>query len=190
MWRNVIFILAVLLLTIACLGHFYFGNYTGTLIPHPFMFQVASWMVALTGAGLILYIYQSRKNNLDKTVAAWKENLRLNGEKIIVDFTNCEIRNNFYYEEVNKVYSSEARAYNSLIGQDYRNVEQQSRHTSVIVFSYPNPRTGEKLTFISPVISKDRITLEFLLGEKKQTVIYADRNNPENYFFDVEFLYT
>lgn len=188
MFKNSLLILSVLFLIVAFLGHFYFGHYTGTLIPRPFLFQVASWVIGIIGFGMIFFVLKSGKKDIDKEIAAWKENLKLNGEKIFVTLPECEIKENFYFEEVDRVHSSSAQSYNAMIGQDYRNVEKQSRYATVIIYNYLNPKTGESKKFISPVIQKDKISLGFLLSEKKETIIYADRNDPNIYFFDLDFL--
>ena len=114
--------------------------------------------------------------------------MKLNGEKIRINLVECGIKENFYFEEVNKVHSMEARSYNALIGQANRNTEQQSRYASVIVYHYIDPRTGKTREFISPIIQKDKISLGFILAGKKETFVYADRGDPGNYFFDVDFL--
>ena len=188
MWRSPLLILSFLLLILAFLGDMYFGHYTGTLIPKPFLFRIASWTIGLIGFYLIFLVFRSRKNKVAKEIASWKANLKLNGEKILVNLPECEIKENYYFDEVEKVHSSRAQSYNAMIGQDYRNVEKQSRYAAVIIYSYSNPKTGASKKFISPVIQKDKISLGFLLNEKKETFIYADRNDANNYFFDLDFL--
>ena len=188
MLRNSLLILSFLLLIVAFLGHTYFGHYTGTLIPKPFLFQIASWIIGFIGIALVFFVFKNKTTGINMEITAWKETLKLNGEKILVTLPECEIKENFYYEEVDRVHSSKAQSYNAMIGQGYRNVEKQSRYATVVVYNYTNPKTGELKKFISPIIQKDKISLDFLLNEKKETFIYVDRNDPNTYFFDLDFL--
>jgi hypothetical protein len=189
MGRILLFLLAFLLIAGAFLGDMYFSRYNVTLIPYPFLLRIVCWVAGLAGVGIILALTTFRRKKVDKYISAWKENLRLNGEKIIVDLERCEVKANFYYEEVAKVHSTEAQAYNALIGQSYRNVEQQSRNSAVIVFRYTLPRTGKEQVFVSPLLRKDKVSLGFLLAEKKETNIYVNRADAGDYFFDVDFLF-
>jgi hypothetical protein len=187
MWRNLLPGLSIFFLIAAFLGETYFSHYTGTVIPMPFLFRIASWIIGLIGFCLIFSVFRNRGKSIDKEIAAWKSNLKLNGEKILINLTDCEVKENFYFDEVEKVHSSRAQTYNAMTGQDYRNVEKRSRYATVIIYRYTNSKTGESEKFISPIIEKDKISLGFLLSAKKETFIYIDRNDPGNYFFDLDF---
>lgn len=177
-----------LLIIIGIIGHTYFGHYTGTLIPKPFLFQVLCWIIVVIGVGIIFFMAKKTNRQLEKYVTKWKNELKQNGEKILVNLSECEIKENFYYEEVDKVHSSRSQALNAMIGQDYRNVENQSRYASVLQYKYDNPKIGKLQTFTSGVIAKDKISLGFLLAGQKTTFIYIDKTDPEKYFFDIDFL--
>ena len=177
-----------LLIIVGIIGHTYFGHYTGTIIPKPFPFQILSWVTALVGVGIIFLRAKNVNRQAEKYIDKLKDELRQNGEKIMVNFSECEIKENFYYEEVDKVHSSKAQSLNAMIGQDFRNVENQSRYASVLQYKYDNPRTGTLQIFTSGVITKDKISLGFLLAEHKTTFVYVDKKDPEKYFFDLDFL--
>ncbi|HUM50292.1 MAG TPA: hypothetical protein PK431_00705 [Chitinophagales bacterium] len=56
-----------------------------------------------------------------------------------------------------------------------------------ILFIYIH-KNSEMITYSSPIIYKNKETLEFLLLNKKNTNIYIDETNFYNFYFDIEFL--
>jgi hypothetical protein len=48
---------------------------------------------------------------------------------------------------------------------------------------------GKSQRFMSEGIKKDPIALSLLLEKKRKLYLYVDRDNPENYFFDLTFLH-
>jgi hypothetical protein len=154
--------------------------------------MIASITVGLIGV-LLIYLQLRRKaSSINKEALAWKNNLVSNGEKIRVEFKNCEIKENFYYEDVQKLHSdTRVYAFFALTGtvQSEAITTKESRHSAVVVYKFSNPRTGELQTFISPVITKDKVTLSVLLDQQQLSYIYADRDNSGNYFFDLSFLF-
>lgn len=172
------------------IGVYYFKSYKGTIIPYSGLFMVGSFLIAATGVLLIYLQVRRRATSIHKEYEAWKEKLKQNGEKIKVEFKDCEVKDNFYYEEVQR-HGSQAQAFLALtVGGAAANdkPEIQSRHSAVIVYKYENPRTGELQTFMSAVIPKDKVTLSVLIDMQQYTFIYANKSNSEEYFFDLDFL--
>jgi hypothetical protein len=128
------------------------------------------------------------KERLQKLI----EDLKVNGEKIHVDFSQCEIKTNDYTEERSRYGGPDAlttlsiereiEGWNAIGGRGDANVEQVDVHQNVLVFKYYNE------TFYSRIIPKEIITLRFKLDEKKETTLYVDKKNRSRYYFDLDFL--
>jgi hypothetical protein len=156
-------------------------------------------LILMISGGLILY-FQRKASELtqEKVSNATINDLKSNGEKIIVDFSKCEIKENNYTEEREKtnnqsdfiIPSSEQdiQILNALGGSAMRNIEQVEVTQSVIVFSKQNSRTGFTEKFVSPVIYKDKITLSICLEQQRQTNLYVDNKDRSKYYLDLDFL--
>ena len=184
MWKK---FLAYFLIGLGLLTVTFFRKYTGNIIPYPFVFWITG--IVLLWCGLLLI----RSYMMDKFVAGQnkiakqREEIRKDGEKIIVDFSQCEVKENSYTEDQEITASARVQALNAL-QDDSRNVRQVDVTNCWIIFRYTNPATGKKERFISNAISMDKVTLSVRLDEKKQTSLYVDRKDRENYFFDMSFL--
>lgn len=110
--------------------------------------------------------------------------LKDNGIKISFNVDDCIISPYEITEEIQEDPLSEATMLDGLIGKD--NVKQNRIDASYIVCYYNSG--ADKVTFISPVIYKDKITLGFLLQERKSLLVYVNRTNSNKYYFDLEFL--
>ncbi len=197
MWRRII---AYFLIGLGLLTIIFFRKYSGELIPYPFLF----WLIGLAlfwGGFLFLRYTPSTKDiSVQKQITTLIEDLKENGEKIQVNLTECELRENNYIEEKEKYghknelltldIEREIQGLNALAGGSMRNVEQVQIKQTVIIFSKLNIRSGKTEKFISRVIPKDKITLAFYLEKQKQTTLYVDKSNRERYYFDLDFLTT
>jgi len=124
------------------------------------------------------------------------DDLKANGEKIRVYFSECEIKTNNYSEERERyggpnelttlAIEREIQAWNAIGGHGDKNVKRVDVHQSVLVFKYEN--NGQTETFYSGIIPKEIITLRFKLDEKKETTLYVDRKDRSRYYFDLDFL--
>lgn len=150
-------------------------------------FLVIGGIMAGTGFYLLKFLNKKEEDSAFAEFDEWRKNLKSTGTKIDVNFDECELKSNKYREEVDQGYSptSKYMALDALVGKDntqYNNVDQ-----SIIVFK--TEHNGQPATFYSPLINKEKMTLEFLLADKKSTKIYVDRLNKDNYYFDIEFIW-
>ena len=89
MWRR---ILAYILFGLGFLTVTFFRKYSGEVIPYPFLFYLLGF--AMFAGGLLFLRFTPTAKHLDiqnqisKTIAE----LKANGDKIPVDFSNCEIK--------------------------------------------------------------------------------------------------
>lgn len=181
----------ILLMAFGFLGHLYFSNYKGDLITYPTLFSILSWLVFFSGAALLYSGVRKVHNTNNQVTDQWVDYLKTSGEKIPVEFSQCEIKENAFIENSQKnISKSEAygEIYKAVFREPEYNSEQRSKSATVVRFAYENPKSGVKEIFTSEPVAKDRITLSFLLEEKKSTFIYVDRNNRKKYFFDLDFL--
>lgn len=150
-------------------------------------FLIIGGVMALAGFYFLQTINKKEENQMEFQFNQWRNKLKSSGIVLDADFDKCEIKSNKYREEVVKDGYSPTDKYMAMdvfVGRDnkeYNNVDQ-----SVIVFE--TELSGEKRKFISPVINKEKTTLQFLLMDKKSTKIYIDRMNKDNYYFDLEFI--
>ena len=176
----------------------FFRMYSGEAIHYPFVFWMTGFILIIAG-GFILYLHVKATELIQEKVSnATINDLKLNGEKIIVDFSKCEIKENNYTEEREKTINQsdfiipsskqDIQILNALGGGAMRNIEQVEVTQSVIVFSKQNSRSGFNEKFVSPVIPKDKITLSILLELQRQTNLYVDNKDRSKYYFDLDFL--
>jgi hypothetical protein len=141
--------------------------------------------IVLEVLAFIIIIYLSIKRRKKRYAVDPVALLRSKGRKIEVNLRKCEIKTNNYTEEVERYkglpYSSDIQFGNAIMGDEMKNVKQVEINRSVIIYKH------EGITYHSPVISKDKITLSFLLDSQEKTFIYTDPQTGD-YYFDLEFL--
>ncbi|HYV92150.1 MAG TPA: hypothetical protein VE978_10220 [Chitinophagales bacterium] len=174
----------------------FFREYSGKSIPYPFLFWFLGFVMFLAGWAVLRFTPTVKDVRDTKRLKKLIEDLRANGEKIKVDFSKCEIKSNDYSEERERYgtgnplttlsIEAEIQAWNALTDQ-MRNTKIVEVYQSVLVFKFNN--NGKTETFISRVIPKDRATLMFKLGDKKETTLYVDKIDRSRYYFDLEFLW-
>jgi hypothetical protein len=101
-----------------------------------------------------------------------QNNLKLHGEKIILDLDNCDIKENNYYEDIT------SKGMSLIDTDDYR--EQYIAQT-VIIYYYKRNGITEK--FVSQTFSLDTITLETHILNN-EIILYVDTFDRSKYFFD------
>ena len=195
MWRR---ILASFLFGLGFLTITFFRKYSGEIIPYPFLF----WLVGLVmfGCGFLFLRYtpSTEEIGIQKQLSEIINELKSNGERIAVDLSKCEIKENNYTEEREKYghpnelltldIERQIQGWNAIGGGSIRNVEQVHVKQSVLIYQIQNTRIGKTEKFISRVIPKDKISLSFYLDKQKKTNLYIDKANRECYYFDLDFL--
>jgi len=163
----------------------FFRNYAGHIIPYPSLFWLIGFAMFLAGWRVLNFSPTFNELTNGQKLNRLYEELKINGERIIVDLTKCEIKTNNYTLE-QTVGGSREQFWNVVGGDSDKNVTQLKIIQSVLV--YTNDNYGNPETFTSALINKDKISLSFLLEAQKHATIYVDRRNRSNYYFDVEFL--
>jgi hypothetical protein len=188
-------IVAYLLFVLGFLITTFFRNYTGSVIPYPFLI----WVIGMTfffGGWLLIRTTPTTKEKKDNEQKAQRISaLKANGEKIKIDFENCEVKENNFLEEKEKDnlgnYSSTSSPQNDYDVVDaltQRGKKLVTVQTNQSVVVYKQIKNGKTEMFRSPVLSYERTTLLFKLDMHKETILYVDTLNRNNYYFDLEFL--
>ncbi len=195
MWRRII---AYILFGLGILTITFFRKYSGEIIPYPFLF----WLLGIAmffGGFLFLRYTPSRKElTIQKQISEMISDLKENGERILVDLSQCELKEHNYFEEKERYghktelltldIEREIQAWNSISGSSMGNFEQVQVKQTVMVYLRANNQTGKTEKFISRIIPKDKVTLAFYLNQQKQTTLYVDRVDRNRYYFDLDFL--
>ncbi|HWY34794.1 MAG TPA: hypothetical protein VNX68_09115 [Nitrosopumilaceae archaeon] len=190
--------MASFLLGLGFLTITFFRWYTGDLIPYPFVFWISGLAMVWSGILFLRFTPSTKdiqnKRRIDENIKDLKEN----GEKIIVDLTKCELKENSFTEERERYgddnelltpsIARDIEAWNAIGGDSMRNIKQVEVIQTVIIYSWLNNKTGKTEIFNSRVINKDKITLSFYLDREKKTALYVDKLNREKYYFDLDFL--
>lgn len=197
MWQR---ILAYVFIALGFLTVTYFREYTGSVIPHPAIFWVLGIIMMVGGIGFLRFTPAALDRRMQKQIDDTIYHLKVNGERIRVDLSQCEVKERSYTEERQRYgdedelltfdFERQIQTLNALGGGNDRNVTQVQVTQSVVIFSRKNPLTGETERFVSRVIPKDKVTVAFYLEEQRETSLFVDKTNRELYYFDLDFLFS
>ncbi|MDA3615062.1 hypothetical protein [Polluticaenibacter yanchengensis] len=192
-------ILGGILMFAGFIMYFFFKHYKGDIIPYPILFFVLSIIIFLLGFLLLAVSLYSADRKLENDVFSQIDDLKRNGERLIIDANTCKIISNNYREVINEDNKSDYQLFEmgqtklmqglgSLAGGKYSEEETAAIYQSCIVIRYDNLKTGEQETFVSPPISKDAITLSFYLERQKEINVYVDKTYRTAFYIDLQFL--
>ncbi|NVN94207.1 MAG: hypothetical protein HXX18_02865 [Bacteroidetes bacterium] len=189
-------IIAYILFLFGLLTVTFFRKYSGNIIPFPFLFWIIGIAMFIGGWALLRFTPTIKESKENEKIKILINQLIENGEKIIVDLSKCDIKTNNYTEEQSNYggrndittldIERNIQAWNALGGDSIKNTKIVEVYQSVLV--YKNQHDGNIETFISRVINKEKTTLMFKLVDKKETILYIDKNDRSRYYFDLEFL--
>ncbi|HEY5747586.1 MAG TPA: hypothetical protein VIU12_16035 [Chryseolinea sp.] len=133
---------------------------------------------------IVLYI---EFNKVRKTEASGRNNLaafKKNSTPINVDLSQCTVVGNTW-TQIREEKTDKEILFNELIGDSFEN--RDTDHVTVSRITYTTTHQGQRRTFTSPPVAKDKTTLLMLLTMQKETNIYIDPDG-QYYYFDLEFL--
>ncbi len=153
---------------------------------HNLYLLIGGGIIALIGWLPIAIIDRKDENKEFKLHRKWKKDLLNNGIKLEVDLEKVQIKSNHYQKEVEQTFTTldKYKAVDTLLGKDTREFAEINE----CILIYETEVFGKKRQFQSSNIFKDKITLQFLLSNQKTTFIYLDKNDKDNYIFDIDFL--
>lgn len=184
-------IIGWILITVGILFYAFFKEYTGKIIPYPFVFYLIGLVFIITGFVILRKTPKLNEINTLEKAEALKKDLKENGLKIEVELDICEIKENHYYEEPDstKNYSDFELLNFSEMAKYYemfqRSKSDEVKQSVVIAKIQVN---GQERKVISPILPYDRIKLLLSFDKQKSTSVFFDKNDHEKYYFDFEFM--
>lgn len=169
----------------------FFEYYQSDVIPYPYVWLVLGGILFILGVILFALPKVKKIRNANHAHTQFANELRQSGESISVDFAHCKILSAKSvkaapeHDDYAVLIAGRSLNVASYLLDDGRPQGSTIEHS---VFIFERERNGKIEKFVSPVITKDPVTLEFLLISQKQTRLYIDRLNRERYWFDLSFL--
>jgi hypothetical protein len=148
-------------------------------------FLVGLGLIAIPGLILFLLLRTTDSGNKKEKQNAIKA-FKRNADVIEVNLSECVIKSNSWTEEKERYSNYRVQAWNTLGGDSEKNIEKVTYNSSTI--TYKTNYKGQEQIFESGTVGKDEITVSMLLEHQGKTKIYIDRLDPDNYYFDLEFL--
>jgi hypothetical protein len=141
-----------------------------------------------------LIILRSARRKKDNLAQKKKRNdlayLKANGNCIRVTLKNCVVVGNDYTEEIQLIQNNSLQEFllngRSVFDESDKRIEKRDILQSVAI--YECLYQGSMKKFITPVISKDKVSLTLLLEIQKETDLYVDKEDVNHYCFDLTFL--
>lgn len=183
---------AYILMIAGILFSAFFRSLKGTLVSHPMLWYMLGIAISLSGFFLYLNSRKKKSNGQNMFSSLQTSALMQSGERVNVLFENCKvvstqsIKANAEHDGMAVLLAGKALDTFDRAMDDGPPVGS-TLHESVFIFEYE--WKGSRRKFISPIIPKDSVTLEFLLAGQKSTTLYIDPDDPEKYHFDLLFLY-
>lgn len=173
-------LLGYILAGVGLLGFVYFENYKGEIIPLPTVWLILSIVIVITGAYLI--VTAKTKNQIEKLREKNAQNSRIKegGEKIVIDLDNCHFKEDSIVP-VDNVGFSRTQMIDALYDPN-RNHSDNKTTVTYIIYQHNHGDKVEK--FVSQPFSIDQTTLKYYVSKNK-IVLYVDRWDRKQYFFDV-----
>ena|ERR1044072_2007283 len=175
-------ILSLLFFVFGLILILFFGHYNGTAIRYPLIYLFAGFLLIIFSLIFLRSAHNERKKKLRK-----QKNKVSEGEfiKIKVDLNACKIIDNKYFIKEN-IYASNTINLLNVLNDSSKNVRIKEIVQARIIYNYLH--NGLAITFVSPIINKDKSTLFYLLEKQKYTYIYLNKNDFNDYIFDLDFL--
>jgi hypothetical protein len=146
------------------------------------MIKLLLLFVAIIIVIIVKYIQLKRKESLNRTSKNYF--LKERGKVLSIKPDELLVKSNNYWEEkgseVSKITMVDA-LYNS-----ERNFPQEQKFRTVLI--YDGLVNDRPVKYISPSINLDEVTLRYRLFNVPEVKIYIDKQNGNNYYFDLSFL--
>lgn len=110
--------------------------------------------------------------------------LKENADRIKIDLKKVILKSNNWSEEV-VANNSESGGLNQISGRGDLNVEKVQHHQNVLLFRVPYKNIVIEFDY---AFNMEITTLEMKLAIQKETILYVNPNNFDEYFLDLEFL--
>lgn len=145
---------------------------------------------AIVFLGVVVIVLISKILNYRKSSKPNKSllDLKKNGEKLTIQFEDCEIKTREYFEATSSdSFPTRIEMLDSLYNPN-RSYEGTKKVISVLIYKYKDS-TGKSMEFRSDSIEMPLETLRYILVNRKTTTIFFDKANWNRYYFDLGFVH-
>ena len=164
------------------LGVFYFKSYRGDVIPVPMLWLVVSLGVVALGTYLTMTAKTKKQVQGLDDLKAQIIRIKESGERIEIDFDNCDFKTTNVYDHVNANSFSRIQMLDALYDANRNNSERATTVTYVI---YKNQNGDKAEKFVSQPFPVEETMLKYYVSNNN-IVLYVDNNDRKQYFFDVQ----
>lgn len=181
-------ILGSLLSTLGFLTIVFFGEYNGTVIQNPWLFQVSGFLALVVGIAIFYWTYRTLRLQNEQNMETQISNIKKTGNKVQVDLLKCEIIQNSYWEENenNNIGNySNIKFWDALNDSNSKNEYLPINQMRLI---YTINKNDEVESYISQLIYCNKETLLMKIYSQKETLLYIDKDDSRMYYFDLKFL--
>ncbi|WP_162945051.1 hypothetical protein [Flavisolibacter nicotianae] len=175
-------LLGYVLIGLGLLGVFYFKGYRGDVIPVPMLWLVVSLGVVVLGTYLLMIARTQKEVRGLDNLKAQINRIKESGERIQIDFENCDFKTTNVHDQIKADDFSRIQIFDALYGSNRNNSERASTVT-YIIYKYQNGDKAEK--FVSQPFPVEETMLRYYVSNNN-IVLYVDRNDRKQYFFDVQ----
>lgn len=171
----------LLLIIIALFGTIFFRRYNGSVIPYPGLWYLFFIVLGLLGVWILFSAAGRIKRIVSQHMNSEIEKLKLNAEKIELNFDKCEFKNGSFSHLVEDPTMSTVKLFapGSLTSIDTTVTENVIQSYLI----YTDTINGENCKFISQSFPFDETTLKFYVLNQNIT-LYVDRYDKKKYLFD------
>ena len=127
---------------------------------------------------LINYIFKKLNKAISKVEIM---RLKNEGNKIVVDLAKCSINN--YVKQ-----NTKTTILNEINDVLYNPNKKYSPDWYILKLYFTSDYKNKSVQFESEKITVEIESLPILLEQQKETIIYIDKENSNNYYFDIEFI--
>lgn len=152
------------------------------------IFSTFIWIILGVAISIIGFIFLTHlESNTTSAAQLYNEHvqrLKRIGDRIEVDLRKCKIRSSSLTAPKKQLDYLDALEGISIM-VDVEHAHDKMEH-SVLIYQHQLP-SGKYITLYGPT-NKDKETLSLLCTLQKKSVIYLDKEDPTNYYFDLEFI--
>jgi|GEM_PF-6768783 len=172
-------ILGVLLMVGGAIMVLFFSRYSGSVIPYPWL-----WLLASMGAAYLGYRLVLPRSDFAASQNEWRDeinDIRERGIAVKVDFDKCRITDLSYSYEKERE-SGRIAGMNVLSGNEMDNVREVRVGQTEFIYTYTDPTTNQQREYKADLdMDRDTVSMTFLA---RDVMLYIDPDDPDRYFFD------
>lgn len=142
--------------------------------------------IVITVVLILIFKLNSRKKEmlLKKRNIEQLNTLKKNADKIEIDLNEVTLKSNNWSEEI-VINNSRSGGLNQMSGRGDLNVEKVQHNENVLLFRVPYKNIVIEIDY---AFSMEITTLEMKLAIQKETILYVNPNDCDEYYLDLDFL--